>query len=233
MNQKSLAIEESENEQLEMERQIREYLLDHPDFFENNPDLLACISLPHESGQAISLVERQVTVLRERNLEMRHRLNNMLETARENDKLFDRTKRLILGLLEANDLRQLAETLRDSLSEDFDIEFHTLKLIGDNLSNTDSPGFVSESTAREKLGSLLRSSRPLCGILRKQELEFLFGDQADQVGSVAVIPLGHGKTIGFLALGNSDANFYRSSMGTLFLSHIADILTRMIPRLPH
>ena len=230
MTQNPLAADSLSEEQ-EIERQVREYLLNHPDFFENNPDLIANISLPHESGNAVSLVERQVTVLRERNMEMRHRLNNMLETARENDKLFDRTKRLVLGLLETTSLQQLVETLYNSLKSDFGIEFYSLKLISDAPECSGQPFFTRSEQAQQGIGSLLRSNRPLCGILRKEELAFLFGEQADQIGSVAAIPLGHGKTIGVLALGNSDPHFYRSSMGTLFLSHIADILNRMIPRL--
>ena len=48
---------------------------------------------------------------------------------------------------------------------------------------------------------------------------------------MAAIPVGHGKPLGVLALGNRDPQFYRSSMGTLFLSQIAEILYRLIPRL--
>src|SRR3990167_3210800 len=86
------------------ETQIIEHLLAHPDFFTRHPDALEALQLPHETGSAISLVERQVSVLRERNLEMRQRLNNLLTTARENDKLFEKTKRLVLTLIEANSL---------------------------------------------------------------------------------------------------------------------------------
>ena len=110
MKQKQLNEPISQEDQ-RLQQQVREYLLEHPDFFNNNPDLLAEINLPHESGQAVSLMERQVAVLRERNMEMRHRINNILETAKENDKLFEKTKRLVLGLLEADSIGQLIDTL--------------------------------------------------------------------------------------------------------------------------
>lgn len=229
MKQKQLSETLSQDEQ-RRQREVREYLVEHPDFFEHNPDLLADINLPHESGHAVSLVERQVAVLRERNMEMRHRINNILETAKENDKLFERTKRLLLGLLDAETLDQLIETLYRCLANDFDIEFHSLTLFGPQLPHGQIRQVPAEEAQRH-IGALLSSSRPLCGILRESEVAFLFDEQAGQVGSVAAIPLGHGKPLGVLALGNRDPQFYRSSMGTLFLSQIAEILYRLIPRL--
>ena len=76
--------------------------------------------LPHNSGNAVSLVERQVGVLRDRNKEMRARLDNMLQTAHDNDLLFEKTKRLVLNLLEAKDRsQQLIEAVYDSLGKDY------------------------------------------------------------------------------------------------------------------
>ncbi|MGV6807038.1 MAG: DUF484 family protein [bacterium] len=227
MTQKTLAQPE---DQLDPQ-DIREYLISHPRFFEENPDLLATLSLPHESGSAVSLIERQVTVLRERNIEMRNRLGNMLETARENDKLFDRSKRLILSLLDAQSIDDVTESLYDSLGDDFNIQYYSLTLF-DLVGTGHRANVVSRKEAEKAMGTLLQSGRPVCGILRESELEFLFGEDAGEVGSVAAMPLHRGsKIIGILALGNNDPQFYRSSMGTLFLSHVAEILARILPRL--
>jgi len=48
---------------------VAEYLQTYPDFFERNGPLLAKLRLPHlrDAGATVSLVERQVEVLRERN----------------------------------------------------------------------------------------------------------------------------------------------------------------------
>jgi uncharacterized protein YigA (DUF484 family) len=66
--------------------------------------------------------------------------------------------------------------------------------------------------------------------LRKEELAYLF-PAAGEVGSAAVMTLHKGSALGVIAVGNSDPNHYSSSMGTLFLSHIADVLVRLLPRL--
>ena len=209
---------------------IKEYLQQNPNFFEDYPDLLELIRLPHESGAAVSLIERQVSLLRERNLEMRQRINSLLEAAKNNDKLFEKTKRLVISLLDANDLAGIVDTLSESLSTDFQVEFHNLILLGDEQSiphcNTK---IVSMEQANKQIGTLLRTNRPLCGVLGSDELDFLFDEQSPQVGSVAAVPLSHGSIFGVLAIGNADPNYYRSSMGTLFLSYIAEVLNRIAP----
>lgn len=212
--------------------QIKAYLQQHPDFFDNHPDLLELIRLPHESGAAVSLIERQVSVLRERNLEMRQRINGMLEAAKTNDKLFEKTKRLVLTLLETKDLATIIDTVSESLGNDFQVEFHSLILFGDQQSiGATNAKIVELDQANSQVGTLLRTNRATCGVLGSAELSFLFGEKSAEVGSVAAVPLSHGSTFGILAIGNSDPNYYRSSMGTLFLTYIAEVLNRVTPKL--
>lgn len=213
--------------------QVKTYLQQHPGFFDDHPELLETINLPHESGAAVSLIERQVAVLRERNMEMRQRLNGMLDSAKINDKLFEKTKRLVLAMLEAKSKAMLMETVSNSLDSDFQVEFHSLILFSDQSLKLDSPHtrLASLDEASAHIGTLLRNNRTTCGILGSDELSYLFGDAAPRVGSVAAMPLNHGTPFGILAIGNSDPHFYRSSMGTLFLSYIAEVISRIVPRL--
>ncbi len=211
--------------------QIEAWLREHPEFFEGHPDLLAELSLPHESGSAISLVERQVAILRERNIDMRHRLSKLLDNARDNDKLFDKTKRLVLNLLEGQDMGDIIDALHYSFDKDFSIHFTSVMLFG-NLEKVPSSQarVVSIADAREHLGALLKNSRAVCGTLGSKELEFVFGNHASEIGSVAVVPLTYGSVFGLLAIGNRDPQYYRSSMGTLFLGYIAEVLNRLLPK---
>lgn len=215
----------------EEEKRIKDYLVSHPEFFSRHPDLLEVLALPHDSGKAVSLVERQVSVLRDRNAEMRQRLNSLLESARVNDKLFEKTKRLVLSLIEADSLNEVVEVLYTSLGKDYDIEFFSLVLLSSDIRQSLCQArVVGQDEAHNQIGTLLRTHRAICGVLRPEELHFLFGDQARDIGSVAAVTLHQGSTFGILAIGNRDPNHYRSSMGTLFLSYIADVLNRVIPR---
>ena len=213
-----------------IDKVVREFLRDNPTFLDENTDILETMVLPRNSGKAVSLVERQVGVLRDRNSEMRSRLDNMLQTAKDNDLLFEKTKRLVLNLLEAKTLGALVEAVYDSLGKDYGIEFYSLTLFGDDkkLPRTMARVATTEK-ANERVGTLIGANRAVCGILREDEMVFLFGERGRQVGSVAAVPLRYDSLYGILAVGNSDPNFYKSSMGTLFLSYIAEILNRVLP----
>ncbi len=222
----------SEEQQVDStEDMVREFLRDNPRFLDDNPDILESLSLPHNSGNAVSLVERQVGVMRDRNKEMRNRLDNMLATAHDNDLLFEKTKRLVLNLLEAKNLPAMVETIYDSLGKDFEIDFYSLTLLGDEKSLPRTMARVaSVEKANEQVSTLIGSNRAVCGVLREEEMTFLFGEKGLQVGSVAAVPLRYNNLYGILAIGNADPNFYKSSMGTLFLSYIAEVVNRILPK---
>ncbi|MDF3014374.1 MAG: hypothetical protein K0Q78_2578 [Cellvibrio sp.] len=211
--------------------QIEAYLREHPDFFEQHHELLAEITLPHESGSAVSLVERQVAILRERNIDMRHRLSKLLDNARDNDKLFDKSKRLVLSLIEGQDMGDIIDALHYSFDKDFNIHFTSVILFGnaDKIPSSQAR-IVTIAEAREHVGPLLKNSRAVCGTLGAREMEFIFGEHAREIGSVATVPLTHGSVFGLLSIGNRDPHYYRSSMGTLFLSYIAEVLNRLLPK---
>lgn len=222
----------SEEQQVDStEDMVREFLRDNPRFLDDNPDILESLSLPHNSGNAVSLVERQVGVMRDRNKEMRNRLDNMLATAHDNDLLFEKTKRLVLNLLEAKNLPAMVETIYDSLDKDFEIDFYSLTLLGDEKSLPRTMARVASiEKANEQVNTLIGSNRAVCGVLREEEMTFLFGEKGLQVGSVVAVPLRYNNLYGILAIGNADPNFYKSSMGTLFLSYIAEVVNRILPK---
>ena len=105
-------------------KQVRGYLRDNPSFFDENPDILETMIVPHNTEGAVSLIERQLAVLRSRNSDMKEQLDSLYSTAQENEMMFEKTNHLISGLLEANNLGALIESLYESLGSDY-----VLKLI--------------------------------------------------------------------------------------------------------
>ncbi len=213
---------------------VREYLKDNGDFLHPNPDLLDHLHVSHASGSAVSLVEKQVSVLRERNVDIRHRLKTLTANARENDKLYEHTRALVVKLLEADSVAGLYSTFMDTMQSSFDVEFACMILFGDK---PDKNGYRVESLDNTKshIGALLSGRKAVCGTLRKEEFNYLFapGGSANpfqQEGSAAIIPLTDGAQLGLIAVGSADANRYTSDMGILFLSHIAEVMLRLLPR---
>jgi len=205
------------------------YLRDHPTFFAEHDELLLEQRIPHQRGDSVSLVERQLKLLRDRNIEMRHRLSQLMDVARDNDRLFDKTRRLILDLLDAGTLEEVVMAVEDSLRQEFQVPFVSLILFGENAAPVGR--WVSGAEAQQAIGGLIGGGKTISGSLREHELVFLFGDaQHKEVGSSAVATLEYQGLHGVLAIGSRDPQHYKSSVGTLFLSYIAEVLGRVVPR---
>ena len=205
---------------------VERFLLANPDFFAEHEELLAGLRLPHQRGDTVSLVERQMKLLRERNIEMRHRLSQLMDVARDNDRLFEKTRRLTLDLLDAGSLEEVVMAVEDSLRQEFQVPFVSLILFSE--SPTPVGRWVSSEVAHQAIGGLLSGGKSVSGALREHELDFLFGEeQRRQIGSTALAPLGQH---GVLAIASRDPQHYKSSVGTLFLAYIAEVLSRVLPR---
>ncbi len=216
--------------------QVAEYLAENPDFFVGRDDLLLKLTLPHQRGDAISLVERQVALLRERVLDYRHQLTHLSDNARDNEKLFQRLRTLVLSLLDCNDLVQLVDVISDSLGHEFGVDFHSLILFDDvplNLPIRTEP----LKQAVNALGSIMLSGKAICGQVTREKSDFLFQEQAGQVRSVAIIPLNYTlsepRQLGVLAMGGRDKRKFQASMGTVFISYLGDVLSRILARHLH
>lgn len=214
------------------EEQVVSYLRAHPEFFLSHDDLLREITIPHHSGQAISLVERQVHVFREQRDQLRKELGHLIAIARDNDRFFEKSKRLLMNLLEAKSLEEVVIMVEESIRNDFGLDYSSLLLFGDA---TEYPicnvQMVNAAEATEKLGDLMTSTKAVCGRLRKEQSRCLFPAVKDDIGSAAVISLRFGDVIGMFSLGSKDMHYFDKGMGSLFLSYISDTLSRLLPPL--
>lgn len=209
------------------DRQVLDYLKTHPDFFKSHPEILETLYLPHPSGAAVSLVEKQLSVLRERNTELRTQLSSLVDQSKANDRLFGKSRKLVLELVGAKDRNSIVSILNKGLKQDFAIEFHSLTLLEPEPA---IPGANSLSMDQAiQIGPILDSDMAVCGALRSQQLSALFGEDAKKIGSAVALRLAVKKQpYGVLALGNSDSHYYHNGMDTLFLRFLVDILNQLL-----
>lgn len=210
--------------------QVVAYLRQHPGFFEEHDYLLAELTLPHASGRAISLMEKQVHLFREQRDELRQELAELINIARHNDRLFDKSKRLLMALLEAQTLDEVAIVMQESIRNDFGLPHCQLVLFGDaGRYPTVNIPIVPVKQAGDVLGVLMESSKAVCGRFSSAQLALLFAGPDQVIGSAAVIPLRADTPLGMLSIGSDNADYFDSSMGSLFLSYISDTLNRLLP----
>jgi uncharacterized protein len=209
------------------EESIARYLQHNPDFFERHQALLARLRLPHaRSSSTISLVERQVEVLRERHANVEQKLADFVKVARANDTVADKIHRLTRRLLQVHGREESIAAVEASLREDFDAFTATLVLIGEPEETPQRFRRVvaQDDPALKSFESLFASGKPRCGQVRDSQREFLFGAEAADIGSVALMPLGKGGALGLLALGSADRDRFHPGMSTEFLARMADLI---------
>lgn len=213
------------------EDDIAAYLSNHPDFFERYARVLARLRLPHATnGATVSLVERQIAVLRDKNGQLQRSLKNLVTVAKHNDALVGKIHRLSLALLAAPSVERRLETLEHALREDFAAERAMLVLFRSTAlaSLRPMPGFVimadRDDEALKPFKTLLNSGKTRCGALRERQNAYLFGPDGDALGSAAMVPLGKAASLGFLAIGNRDRDYFNPGERTDFLDRLGELV---------
>jgi uncharacterized protein YigA (DUF484 family) len=197
---------------------VEAFLRAHPDFLQDRPGLLAALNLPHGGEGAVSLVERQVSVLRERNIASRQKLAELSDISRENDRLLDATRNTILALLAGESRADLSRIWLNQVTDTFKAELGALFWL-DELS-----GSAEEAPLASKL---IRHGDSFSGVLRPEEMQAVFGADAIE-GSAALVAIrSGGDDIGVLGVGSHDTQRYRAEDGTLFLDYLAEVIGQL------
>ncbi|MGY6276549.1 DUF484 family protein [Methylomonas sp. MgM2] len=212
------------------EQQVAEYLQQHPDFFQNHLDVLEQMHVPHPTGNAVSLISKQLELFRNKHQEQESQLTALIDIARENDAAFNRMHELTLAMLEASTLEEAIANLNEVLAECFLTDFVSVKIVGERpqspinnlFVDRDDPGFTL-------FANLLLENQSKCGRPTLSQAQFLFGDAASEVRSCAIMPMAFTRLEGLLAIGSRDEGRFHYSMGSLFLTQMSEIIgTRLI-----
>ena len=219
------------------ETPIAAFLKSHPDFFERHPALLLGLKLPHRAGGAsISLVERQVSMLRQRNAQLERQLKDLVAVAKHNDALVEKIHQLGLKLMRAPTLPARLAQLETSLREDFAAQRAVLVLFPDAAPATAvHEGFVKRLAADDEavrpFAAFLRAAKPRCGPLRDRQKN-IFDRDADTMSSAALVPLGPESRLGFLIIGSRDAEHFHPGKRMDFLARLGELLAVVLRNEP-
>lgn len=205
------------------------YLRDHPEFFLDHPDLAEGLRVPHRCRPAVSLLEYQNRLLRERSQRLHDKLLELVSIARDNDRLAERVQRLALNLLDARGgLDELLHGIKAILCDEFKADCIVLCLAEPP---TQGLSAVEEFLRPDVVGlfdEVFRFGRPRCGRLSPEQVTALRGQDGSSAASAALIPLGGGLWRGLLVVGSSDPLRFHSGVGTLFLERIGELVSQAL-----
>ena len=214
------------------EEDVEKYLNSHPDFFEEHPGLLMDLKLSHHPGSdAVSLVERQVDVLRQSNRKLKQQFKEIVAVAKDNHVVLEKIQQLAVTLIESNSSMERIKLIEVSLKKNFLTDRAVLIM----FSSDDAHHFLSDNgftriidrgdKALMSFASFFSSNRPRCGQLREDQKIFVFEDGASEINSAALIPLGDPEMLGFLIIGSTDSDHFNPGKGMDFLSRLGELVT--------
>lgn len=207
------------------EKLVADYLRHHADFFERHQELLAELRMPHDTGGAVSLIERQVKVLREQRQQLKNKLGVLIHNAQYNEELSQRLHKLTLALLESPDLGQLFLTLKSHLLERFNADAVSIRLFCSPPLGHEGVEFMGADELHvRRFEKVFSAAEPLRGQLSQELLEELFDIESMDIASAALIPLGDRvQPLGVLSLGSYDPERFHHKAGALFLRSLGEI----------
>ncbi|RDK04025.1 DUF484 family protein [Paraburkholderia lacunae] len=239
------------------DREVAEYLLANPEFFAEHAEMLAAIRLANPHGKAaVSLQERQMEMLRDKNKLLERRLAELLRYGHENDSIASKFNRWTIRVMAERDPYALPRTIAYGLREIFDVPQAALRVwdIAEPYTQADFARHVGEEV-RIFANSL---TTPYCGantgFEAAQWLAPAVSAVADDAApaadnasgsahvteSIALLALRdpEGKeetpTFGLLVMGSADPRRFHEGMATDFLTQIAALasaaLSRLLPR---
>ncbi len=230
MNNTNPKVDNSDQEGLSLKK-VEEYLHHHPEFFHQHLDLLENMSIPHPSGNAVSLIAKQLELFRTKYHDLESQLTGLIEIAKNNDTSSSRMHELTLALLEAKNIEEVAANLDKVFTDCFLTEFSSIRIIKNSDEQLTNNIFVNANDENlVHFEKELNSSQSTCGLPTLAQARFLFGNTvATEIKSCAIIPMSFTNLEGLIAIGSKDENRFHYSMGNLFLTQMSEIIaTRLI-----
>lgn len=203
------------------ERDVAAFLKQRPDFFRHYPEIVSQLDVPHETGASVSLVEYQSKILREKNNELHERLQQLVDNARRNDRLFEQTRRLTLDLLDAQSIEEVEQSLQQAMVALYGVDHACITLFVPAMTMQS----VTEVEMQDQLVRHFGRKQAFCGQLSDDQMELFFYDKS-KVGSMAACLLKN--DLGILAIGHKDDDYFKSNMDTLFLDYLSEIVSRRL-----
>jgi len=220
---------------------VIQFLRMNPDFFNQHSDVLQRLYIPHDTRPAISLIEKQVSVLRAKCHRLESSLRDLINVARENERLHQRLHRLIQDMVSADTLNKLVTLTRDSLISNFKADDVRLFL------TTDTRPGESGAFTREKVDDYFTMSpndpvftlfakyfannETFCGPLDDEQRALLTTGCNSELASAAVIPLQFNGQQGLVVMGSSDVTRFSAGKGVMFLNQLGEVLSRRVQSL--
>jgi uncharacterized protein len=208
---------------------VAAWLKANPDFFMDHSEVFSAMRVPHPAGgHAISMVERQLISLRERNSQLERQLSELIGYGQHNDTLIEKLHRLTLALLRAPDAEVTLAVVNESMRSDFAIPFSVVRWWGESVSENELE--ETGACSAEFRSYIAGLDRPYVGPNAAHESRAWLGAGAPEARSFAYVPLVDGGVSGVLMLASDDGGRFTPDMATDVLTRLAHLSSAALAR---
>ena len=228
-----MSLKKKKNQAVESlsEISVVNYLRKKRDFFEKNYEILSELKIPHENGTAVSLIEKQLFLLREENQKINKQMCELIEIARQNNELALRMHQLILTLMGDNNPSETFSLMYESLKKNFHADKAVIRLFinpGSIYISTIDEFIRNDSDEKFLFNDVLKKKVPMINAIDDEQQVFLFGKHGDSIKSSVSVPLHGANWEGILAIGSFDCEHFQPNMGIELLCNFGEILSLII-----
>jgi uncharacterized protein YigA (DUF484 family) len=227
-----VSAEQQQSDQTD-EAKVIQYLQKNPEVLMAYPEVFSSLEIPHQTGGAISLVERQLKMLRDENNSLKIKIEELVEIARDNEELNQRFHRLSLELMSADQLHDVLAMVQDQVQTFFYTDFVCFRFlpdVGEAGNIIDGLYLDRDSGIVDSVKPWIQARKPICGRQDEKINQALFGPEV-RIASSALIPLYHAGDLGLLCLGSVSADRFGQSMGTIFLQQLGELVSNRLKNL--
>jgi len=243
------------------DREVAEYLLANPEFFAEHAEMLATIRLANPHGKAaVSLQERQMEMLREKNKLLERRLAELLRYGHENDSISAKFNRWTARVMAERDPYALPRTISHGLRDVFDVPQTALRVwdvaepylqadftrqVGEEVrifANSLATPYCGANSGFEAAQWLAPAGAATLGdasgaLEAANGVNGANGASSDAIESISLIALRDperdetGNVFGLLVMGSADPRRFHDGMATDFLTQIGTLASAALSRL--
>ncbi|TNF87941.1 MAG: DUF484 family protein [Gammaproteobacteria bacterium] len=227
-----VSAEQRQNDPVD-EAGVIQYLRNNPEVLLKYPDIFCELAIPHQTGAATSLVERQLKLLREENQSLKAKIEELVGIARENEELNQRFHRLALELMNTDQLHDVLAMVQDQVQTFFYTDFVCFRFLPNVSAESnilDGLYLDQKSGIVDSVKPWIEARKPVCGRQDEKINRELFGADI-RIGSSALIPLYHTGDLGLLCLGSVSADRFGLTMGTIFLQQLGELVSNRLKNL--
>ena len=211
--------------------EIFEFLKANPDFFKENADILANLNFIHETnGAAVSLIQRQVELLRNHLSQNREKLSELARNAKHNESLLTRFQELCVALATAKDQNHTLNILQRTVCLDFGLNLLEVLVVENTWENPSEQIVELSKEDYRAFSSSIYNLPVYLGKAPDKLRESVLAEKNELARSIALIKINYAKNEGYILIGSKDEHHFQNDMGTEFVNFIGEYVNAVLSR---